>query len=456
MDTTELKTLALFEKFSGEQLQWLVENSTLVLFEEGKPVTTYGAPAEALWVLIQGEWRLSRPSGKTQIVLNTTDWAGSWLGGIPLLEGAYPSEAITTKPSRFLRIPTEAVRFMLDNSYPIAKHLLEGLSTGARNSQAVVMQHEKMAALGKLSAGLAHELNNPAAAARRAAAQLGETIETIQATLLSLNQLLTPLELEQLGPLYQNTLLKAKTAPIIDSLTQSEYENDITAWLEDHRIINGWQIAATLASVGLDIVWLNQLEFAENALGPVLSWLEASLTAQALVQQVEQSAERISTLVKSVKEYSYMDQAPQQEVDIHQGLESTLTMLAHKLKNITVIREYDQTLPHIMVYGSQLNQVWTNLLDNAGDALGGKGQIWVRTRRDGASLVVEIADNGPGIPPDIQSRIFEPFLTTKGVGEGSGLGLDIVYRIIVAQHKGEVKLNSQPGNTCFQIYLPLA
>jgi len=362
MNTAKLKTLALFEKFSTEQMEWLAENSSEVNFDEGEPVTVYGERAEALWVLIQGEWRLSRPSGKTQIILNTTDWAGSWMGGIPILDGTYPSEAATTKLSRFLRIPTEAVRFMLDNSYPIAKHLLEGLSTGARNSQAVVMQHEKMAALGKLSAGLPHELNNPAAVARRAASQLGDTIEAIQAASFSLNRVLTSAELDQLGELYRVVLAQTKNAPPLDTLTQSEHEDEITTWLESHGIPNGWQIAATLASVGLEVAWLDQLEFADTALSKVLGWLEASLTAHALVQQVEQSSERISTLVKSIKEYSYMDQAPQQEVDIHQGLESTLTMLAHKLKNITVSREYDHSLPHIMVYGSQLNQVWTNLL----------------------------------------------------------------------------------------------
>ena len=458
MEAQKIRKLLLFEKLSDEQLDWLSVNSTEVTYPAHERLIQEGEPAVALFSLITGEWRLTRQLAGHDTTLIETAQPGSWIGGIPLVDGIYQSSAQTTKESCFLRIPNDAVRYMLNNGFPIASHIINGISVGARNVEAILQQHEKMAALGKLSAGLAHELNNPAAANRRSAAQLRDTLQTIQSQALQLNQYLTPAQLEQLAALQKDALDRAKQPPSLDSITQNEQEDAINIWLDDHRVEEGWQIAPTLVESGLDVAWLDRLseQVGANALGSVLSWLEAALAGVSLLNQIEQSSERISKLVKAVKEYSYMDQAPQQEIDIHDGLESTLTILAYKLKQgIEVTREYDRKLPHINAYGSELNQVWTNLLDNAIDAMHGQGHIWVRTRREDDLLVVEIADNGPGVPKELQTRIFEPFFTTKGVGEGSGLGLDVAYRIVVNRHKGELKLVSEPGDTRFLVKLPL-
>jgi len=458
MQTETLRSLMLFETFSDQQLQWLTENSSEVDFKQNENIFVQDKKGDALWVLIEGGWRLVRLMDGSETTFVNTSQPGTWAGGIPLPKGIYQATAQATVHTRMLRIPDDAVEYMLDNGYPIANHLLAGITVGARNMAMQTQQHEKMLALGKLSAGLAHELNNPAAAAQRAAAQMRETLAEMQTALLKMAAQLSPAQLEQVTKLQGEAAIKAKNPPTLDSLAQSEREDELSGWLDDHEVADGWKIAATFVGAGLDSDWLDKLaqELAGETLDNTLNWLAATLTATDLLNQLEQSNERISILVKSVKEYSYMDQAPVQEIDVHDGLESTLTMLAHKLRQgITVTREYDRSLPRINAYGSELNQVWTNLLDNAVDAINGQGKIWIRTRSENNCIVVEIADNGPGIPPQIQSRIFEPFFTTKGVGEGSGLGLDIAYRIVVQRHKGEFKVDSQPGDTRFQVSLPL-
>ncbi len=458
MQTEALRSLMLFETFSDEQLQWLTENSGEVVFKQNENIFVQDTEGDALWVLIEGGWRLVRLMDGSETTFVNTSQPGTWAGGIPLPKGMYQATAQATTPTRMLRIPDDAVEYMLDKGYPIANHLLAGITVGARNMAMQTQQHEKMLALGKLSAGLAHELNNPAAAAQRAAAQMRETLAEMQTALLKLAAQLSPAQLERVIELQGEAATKAKNPPTLDSLEQSEREDELSSWLDDHEVAEGWKVAATFVGAGLDSDWLDRLaqELAGETLDNALNWLAATLTASDLLNQLEQSNERISILVKSVKEYSYMDQAPVQEIDVHDGLESTLTMLAHKLRQgVTVTREYNRSLPRINAYGSELNQVWTNLLDNAVDAMHGQGQIWIRTRAENNCIVVEIADNGPGIPPQIQSRIFEPFFTTKGVGEGSGLGLDIAYRIVVQRHKGELKLVSQPGDTRFQVSLPL-
>jgi signal transduction histidine kinase len=458
MDLKELGNLLLFEKFSDEQLQWLSEHSKELALAAGDTVFRQNQPGTHLYVLVEGEWRFGRVMDGIETTMVSTGQSGTWGAGIPLLEGAYQVTAHVLKPSRFLQVPTEALNYMLTNGFPIAPHLIAGVSAGTRNFEAQLRQREKMAALGKLSAGLAHELNNPAAAAQRAAGQLGANFQTFHAEALKLNRLLTSAQLERLAAFQDELLERAKSPVILGTLEQSERQDELSGWLEDQSIENGWELAPALVEAGVDTGWLENLktELGGEVLGDALHWLGAGLETRSLLRQVEHSTQRISSLVKAIKEYSYMDQAPLQEIDIHSGLENTLTILACKIKgSLTLTREYDHSLPRINAFAGELNQVWTNLLDNAIDALQGKGQIWVRTRREGAVALVEIADNGPGIPPEIQSRIFEPFFTTKGVGEGSGLGLDIVYRIVVSRHKGDIRLISEPGDTRFQIRLPL-
>jgi signal transduction histidine kinase len=324
--------------------------------------------------------------------------------------------------------------------------------------QVLSQQHEKLIALGKLAAGLAHELNNPASAARRAAAQLCPTMQVLQALALRcIEQHLTPTQLQRLLELKRDAIEHVATLQP-DSLAVIDLEDELTDWLSSRGVVDGWRLAPTLVGAGLNARALEAIFdwVAIDTLSDVLAWLEATLAVEGLLNVLEQGTDRIFEIVKAVKAYSYMDRAPLQDVDLHEGLDNTLTILGYKLKSrsVTVIREYSPNLPCIPAYGSALNQVWTNLIDNAIDAVGSRGTVWLRTSSEKEYVYVEIADNGAGIPPEIQSRIFEPFFTTKEVGAGTGLGLEIVYRIVVGQHKGDIHCFSVPGNTRFQVRLP--
>ncbi|WP_198940866.1 ATP-binding protein [Scytonema sp. HK-05] len=321
-------------------------------------------------------------------------------------------------------------------------------------------QHEKLVALGKLAAGLAHELNNPATAARRATGHLCHKMEVLQTfAVRCIEQHLTPIQLERILDLKRDAFEHAARLKHLDSLALIDLEDELTGWLQSHGITDGWRLAPTLVAGGLNTLTLEAIssQVATNTLKDVLTWLETTLTTASVVNVLEQSTDRIFEIVKAVKAYSYMDREPLQNVDLHEGLDNTLTILGYKLKShsIIVMREYLQNLPHISAHGSALNQVWTNLIDNAIDAVGSGGKVWVRTSSEKNYVAIEIADNGPGIPLEIQSRIFEPFFTTKQVGAGTGLGLEIAYRIVVGQHNGDIRCFSEPGETRFQVRLPI-
>lgn len=316
-------------------------------------------------------------------------------------------------------------------------------------------QKEILAALGKLSAGLAHELNNPSAAARRAAQMLRETLPDLQSQTLRFGLLgLSSDQLAALTAFQQNQMSRAAIPLPLPSLEQSAREEAVAAWLEDHGVSGSWDMAPTFASAGVtpDDLAALAAHFSDDLL--VWPWLFRTLEATALLAEIEESTQRISELVAAVKSYTFMDQAPIQDVDLHRGLETTLTVMRYKLRNVEVVREYDPHLPTIQARGGELNQVWTNLIDNAVDAMHGQGRLTVITRAENDFVMVEIADNGPGIPPEIVPRLFEPFFTTKAVGVGTGLGLDISYRVI-QQHHGTIEVQSQPGLTCFIIRLPI-
>jgi signal transduction histidine kinase len=330
--------------------------------------------------------------------------------------------------------------------------------------QTVSQQQAKLISLGTLAAGLAHELNNPAAAAGRATIQLHQIFQALPSLSIKVYQRknMNPEQLAYVADL-EHTLIReytSKSSLHLDPLTESDKEEQIISWLDTQGVADSWKLAQTLVSARLDTVQLDTIRnnLPSDSLPDVLSWLDARLSSEVLLKEIEQSTVRISELVKAIKTYSYMDQAPIQEIDVHEGLESTMTILSHKLKagNITITREYDRTLPRISAYGSELNQVWTNIIDNAIDAIGERhGNILLLTKRENNNIVVEIADNGPGIPQDIQSRIFEQFFTTKGVGKGTGLGLSISYRIVVEMHKGDISFTSKPGDTRFEVRLPI-
>ena len=327
-----------------------------------------------------------------------------------------------------------------------------------RGLEGFSQRREKLASLGTMAAGLAHELNNPAAAARRAAAELLTVASALPALACRLNkQQLSTEQSDAVAQIQREIASRAQPTVPLDPITRNDREEELLAWLGRYRIPDGWKLASTLVNAGIDPGWLDKIGklFPQEAIGDVLGWITGTLSLQELTQQVERSSSRIAELVNAVKAYSYEGRAPVQDVEIHEGLESTLTMLSHKLKGVTLIREYDRSLPRIPAYGTELNQVWTNLIDNAIDAVNGQGKVRIRTRREDHQLLVEIHDNGPGIPEEIRPHLFEPFFTTKGVGKGTGLGLIISNRIVADRHQGEIEFESQPGHTVFLVRLPM-
>lgn len=457
--TDTLPQTSLFPKLSDEQLQRLTECGNEMQLKPGEMLFAEGDPTYDFYVVLEGEIKITKKVGEEEIVLVVHE-PGEFTGELSMLTGE-PSlaSAHAVGASRVLRFEAHDFKHFVTTCTPMRDILIPAMAQRSKDLEAQMRQQEKLAALGKLSAGLAHELNNPAAAGGRAAKQLREALQSLQSRTLSLHdQHFSASQRQLLVELQQEAMTHSTKAPLLDPLTQSDREDALTEWLEQHEIADGWQMAPTLVSAGIDEERLNTLaaEINSEALGEALIWLEASLTMNGLVNEVEQSTARISQLVKAVKAYSYMDQAPLQAIDLHEGLENTLIMLGHKLKRgVTVTRAYDQSLPRICAHGSELNQVWTNLIDNAIDAMNGQGHLEIRTSREYEDVLVEIVDNGPGIPPAIQCRLWEPFFTTKGVGEGTGLGLDIARRIVVKRHKGNIRFFSEQGNTRFEVRLPI-
>ena len=453
-----LRPLYLFAAFTDDQLAWVAAAGQVVMLDPGAPIITEGAAADAFYVLLEGTIRLTKRVGRGEADVGTTSQPGAWLGYFPIAgNNAHVLSARAVTAARLLRLPARALDHMLDHGFPIAAHLVSGIYQGKENLQALVRQQEKMSALGRLSAGLAHELNNPAAAARRAAAQMREALEQQQEASVAFAEA-APECRGKLARLQRELAVAMAAAAPLSPLARSDRTDTVAAWLDARGVADAWDVAPALVDAGLDVPWLEGLaaRVPPGALDAAMAWLAATTTANQLIELVERSSERISELVRAVKEYSYMDQAPKQEIDIHDGLENTLIMLGYKLKHgVTVVRDYDRTLPRLCAYGGELNQVWTNLIDNAVDAMRGRGELRVRTARDNGSVLVEIGDSGAGIPPDVQPRIFEPFFTTKEVGAGTGLGLDVVWRIVVNRHHGSVRVESVPGDTRFQVRIPL-
>jgi len=460
----ELRTLFLFEKLSDDQLQWLCERGHVELIEPGT-IYAEGAPATCFYVLLEGTVVLSRRVGADDIEVGRTSTRGVYTGAFMAYLGdsvpqVYNNSARVSEPSRFFVLDAAVFAELMQDWFPMAVHLLEGLFFGNKNAQAAIGQRERLLALGSLSAGLTHELNNPAAAAVRATASLRERVAGMRHKLgMIAGGKWDRTTLQTLIRFQEEAAERVPKAPVLSPLEASDQEDAITDWLDSHEVRDGWDMAPTFVAAGLDVAWLDRVVATVDpaCLEAALRWLNYTVDTELLMNEIEDSSTRISTLVGAAKQYSQLDRAPYQVVDVHELLDSTLLMLSGKFPaGIKVVKDYDRSLPQIPAYAAELNQVWTNLIDNAVSAMNGTGTLTVRTgkaRED--EVFVEFGDTGPGVPPEIKNRIFEPFFTTKPVGEGTGLGLDISWRIVVKKHHGDLSLESSPGDTRFRVQLPV-
>ncbi len=450
----ELRTIDVLEDIPEHELQWLASVMHVIDLPAGEIVVQAGDSAEWMVALFSGEMRSEIDVGRTFVMR-----AGRLGGMLPFSRlRTFPGTTRTTEPSRVAGLHKDLFPELTQRVPVLQARLVGVLADRVRETAAVNQQREKMTALGKLSAGLAHELNNPASAARRAADALRASLRSVRTAALKLDRSGLPQEARVfLAQLECDWDKKIGPQTALDSLERSDREEELSNWLKVHAVGSGWELASTLVDLGCTVATLDDVAGHVNAefLPDVLLRLTAAFTISRLADQIENSTARISELVSAIKEYSYMDRAPEQEIDIHEGIEITLIMLHHRLKNgVQVMREYDRSLPKIQARGGELNQIWTNLFVNAADAMQDKGKLTIRTLRDGHCVRVEVVDNGPGIPDEIRSRVFEPFFTTKGVGEGTGLGLDIVYRI-ARNHGGDIAFDSRPGQTRFVVRLPI-
>jgi signal transduction histidine kinase len=459
----ELRPLFLFEKLTDTQLGWLCQRGRVEFFPAG-PVYAEGDPAGSFYVLLEGTVVLSRRVGADDVEVGRTSrpgvYAGAWEAylGDPATQ-RYNTSVRVTEPSRFFVLDASVFAELMHEWFPMAVHLLEGAFFGARNMYELTGQRERLLALGSLSAGLTHELNNPAAATVRAAATLRERIADLRRKLSAITS--GPdrkVTLDTLIKLQEEAAARVPKTPALTPLEASDREDAITGWLDSHGLAGGWQLAPAFVAAGLDVSWLDHVAAAVDA-GPledILRWLYDTVEIELLTNEIEGSATRISALVGAAKQYSQLDRAPEQVARVNELLDSTLAILAGKTPpGIQVVRDYDRSLPAIPVYAAELNQVWTNLIDNALWAMGETGVLTVRTGLDRDQVFVEICDTGLGVPAEFRERIFEPFFTTRPVGQGTGLGLNIAWRVVVNQHHGTLQVVSAvPGDTRFRVSLP--
>ena len=464
-DIAELRSLYLFEKLNQEQLEWLCGNGHVERFDPGY-VYREDDLATSFYVLLDGELVISRRAGDQDVEINRTNQAGAYAGAWRSFFGEGVRHTLdntlrTTVPSRLYVLPADKFAQFMREWFAMPVHLLAGLFAGMKTTQQALSQHDRLVALSSLSAGLTHELNNPAAAVSSATAALRERLAAMRHKLgILLSGKIDPRDLAMLAGLQSRTAEQVTKSSSLSSLEASDREDQLSDWFDDRGISGGWEMAPGFVQAGLDTAWLESVANSFNDtsyLGSVMGWLNATVDIELLMNELADSTARISALVTAAKQYSQLDRAPYQVVDIHDLLDSTLVMLNRKIGDtITVVKAYDRNLPLIPLYAAEMNQVWTNLIDNAVDAMKGKGTLTIRTSRDDDRVLVEIGDTGAGVPEEAKGRIFEPFFTTKPVGSGTGLGLDISWRIVVNRHHGDLSVESAPGNTRFTVRLPIA
>jgi signal transduction histidine kinase len=458
MRVDELRSLSIFRGLTDEQLGELIEGGTEVRVEPGVELFREGEPADFWWVLLEGAIDLVRRVGREDAVVARMEVPGRWAGGFRAWDehGVYLATGRGSAAGRVLRVPADVLRERSNAWFPFGGHLIQGLYRTARSIESTARQRESLVTLGTLAAGLAHELNNPASAAARAV----DALETACAALVTAMDRLARDELSA-GQFAALEGLRRELAPAtggLDPLARADSEQALSSWLTRHGIARAWTVAPPLAAAGVDPAWCERAAtvLGDAALEPGLEWVASTFSVAALLGEVRESTRRISELVAAVRSYSQMDRASLQQVDVADGLDSTLVILGHKLRDgVTVVREYGAGVPRIEAWAGELNQVWTNLIDNAVDAMDGVGTLRVATRAEADGVVVEIGDSGPGMPPEVARRAFDAFYTTKDVGKGTGLGLDIARRIVVERHGGTIAIDSRPGETVLRVRLPV-
>ena len=456
VDRSELLRVPAFADLPEDQIDWFLSHAEELHVKAGNTYFRQGDPADAMFVILEGQIQARGELGGETVVFSTKP--GDVTGVLPFSRmKQFPLEGRATTDTKILRFPSSFFPDLVQKMPELTKRLVGLMSDRIREATRMEQQRDRLASMGKLSAGLAHELNNPASAAKRAAAQLREVLKKIRDASHELGRReLTAAQKSEIEKL-EASFIQHNEVPL-DPLQLSDLEGEIDSLLRSHGQNDLWQLAADLARRNVKPEALEALFSildADTARAALIR-IAASVEIASLLDEIESGTSRISDLVRAIKEYTYMDQTPVQNVDVVQSLETTLTILNHKLKRgVVVQRKYEPVPLLVNSFGSELNQVWTNIIDNAIDAMGGKGELRVRTYRDDDCVVVEIADNGPGISPDIQPHIFEPFFTTKKVGEGTGLGLDTALRI-VKKHRGTIEVRSKAGDTRFQVWLPLA
>jgi signal transduction histidine kinase/predicted CoA-binding protein len=459
MDVYEfLRKVPLFSDLSDTDLEKLCSEVTEDHLPPDTILFTEGEIGNKAYVIISGEIEITKESGDRNVLL-ATKYSGDVIGEMSLLEQSPRfASGRTLTESTLITISHKNLESLMDTNPSVARVLLSMITSRLRSTELVLQHSEKMAQLGTLTAGIAHELNNPSSAVQRGSEQLTSSLDLAQNIYKELFLLgLTEPNWDTLNSLQEQAMSKAAKPDDLDSMGRSDQEEDVEEWLQNNQVENGWEYAPALVNLGLNSDNLDELleEFSQSKLLPVIRYICTLFTIYSLLEEIRQGTTRISEIVKSLKSYVYLDQAQVQMIDVHESIDNTLVMLRGKIKaGIELKRNYAKDLPKIQAYGSELNQVWTNLIDNAADAMEGKGTLTINTYRDNDWIIAEFMDSGPGIPKEIQHKLFDPFFTTKPVGKGTGLGLNISFNII-QKHKGSITVSSKPGKTCFRVRLPI-